>query len=101
MTSQITGGTGTNALASGPAGKPLGERNLASTAEHQHGIQGSGLTRETGQDDRALAISSTRSLIISTERASWRKVVWMSGGITRNEGDGRARQVVMKSILDE
>jgi hypothetical protein len=33
-----------NALASGSAGEPLGEGNLASTAEHQHGIQGSGLT---------------------------------------------------------
>jgi hypothetical protein len=50
-TSQVTGGAGTNAPASGWAGEPLGQGNLTGTAEHQHGIQGGGLTREsmTGQ----------------------------------------------------
>jgi hypothetical protein len=48
--SEVTGGTGTTALASGSAGEPLGQGGLTGT-EHQHGIQGSGLTREsmTGQ----------------------------------------------------
>lgn len=50
--SQVTGGTGTTALATGGSGEPVdtstGGGNLTG---HQHGIQGSGLTREsmTGQ----------------------------------------------------
>ena len=50
--SQVTGGTGTTALATGGPSEPVdtntGGGNLTG---HQHGIQGSGLTREsmTGQ----------------------------------------------------